>query len=665
MRSSLWMSVLAAMLGLAACESAPPRPKAPTMTIRDIPAVLRGTIGAEASIAGTEPILISGLGLVVGLNGTGGGALPERVQATMERELGLKGVSRSSDAWAGTLFAGRSPQDVLRDPNVAVVLVQALVPPGAPEGTSFDVWVRALNASATTSLAGGTLWTTDLRLGQATTFGARQPALIGTARGPVFINPFKDPNQDDGTQNRIGRVLAGGTVANTQKLLQIQLDNDSPSRARAVVSAINSRFPPGSDGPIARGRGRTREGTSDIERQIIELTVPDEYFDRSDEFLRIVEHITIDQSFPQEYAKRFADAMKSQPWLADDLGWCLVAIGPAAIPFVRDLYEYPELGPRLAGLSAGAHLGDVMASPHLRELAQTGPDYFRADAIGLLGRLDAGHHVDLALKALVEASPLETRIAAYEAMAWRAEQIALRRFLESSPSNPLAAQVVDGPRAPLSMVRRQFPGTAFQPVTRLAVGGRSIADPGIFAVDVVPLGESLIYIRQQGTPKIVLLGSNLELNPRVSVRMWDDRLLMERDGYDLRLYYRDYRTGQAVTGRAESDVVKLVEFLARIPTPEDPRPGLALSYSEIVGVLYEMQTQGAIDAAFATDQDRLKADLLRANQRAAAPDRPESDAATEEIVPMMERMDQQPPEPEAPRPLVVPLEPKRKPASED
>ena len=34
---------------------------------------LRGTIGSEATIIGAEQILVSGFGLVVGLNGTGGG----------------------------------------------------------------------------------------------------------------------------------------------------------------------------------------------------------------------------------------------------------------------------------------------------------------------------------------------------------------------------------------------------------------------------------------------------------------------------------------------------------------------------------------------------------------------------------------------------------------
>src|SRR5690606_8363589 len=117
---------------------------------------LRGTIGAECSVNGIQPTLVSGLGFVVGLNGTGGLALDAAVAATMERELGLRGISRGGNGTSGTAIDGLSPRELLRDPNTAVVTVFAAIPPGAPKGATFDVYVRALNA---TSLEGGTLWT--------------------------------------------------------------------------------------------------------------------------------------------------------------------------------------------------------------------------------------------------------------------------------------------------------------------------------------------------------------------------------------------------------------------------------------------------------------------------------------------------------------------------
>src|SRR5687768_17165919 len=90
------LSLLA--LGCAAlsggCGGEKPQIKTVAPVVREIPEPLRGTIGAEATIRGVEPQLVSGLGLVVGLNETGGGELPPQIQASMERELARGGVGK-------------------------------------------------------------------------------------------------------------------------------------------------------------------------------------------------------------------------------------------------------------------------------------------------------------------------------------------------------------------------------------------------------------------------------------------------------------------------------------------------------------------------------------------------------------------------------------------
>ena len=219
---------------------------------RDIPTLLRGTVGAEASFSGVEPVLVSGYGLVVGLNGTGGDVLPDSIRTTMEREMGLLGIGKAGD-YRGTAIDGVTPQQLLRDKSVAVVLVQAAIPPGSPAGANFDCYVRAINAS---SLEGGNLWTTELRIGDASTFGQVQTRGLARARGPVFINPFSEPGREDtGVSRLVGRVLDGGVVTNP---LQIGMTLNTPSfqLVRSVTSAINSRFPeqPGDGGPVARGQ---------------------------------------------------------------------------------------------------------------------------------------------------------------------------------------------------------------------------------------------------------------------------------------------------------------------------------------------------------------------------------------------------------------------------
>jgi hypothetical protein len=102
------LSLLAA--SLAACSSSkdktPIKQVTPTVT-RDVPNVLRGLVSSEATLLKADPILVSGYGLVVGLPGTGGGDLDEKLFATMDRQLGLMGIGKGSPGLEGTPLAGQ------------------------------------------------------------------------------------------------------------------------------------------------------------------------------------------------------------------------------------------------------------------------------------------------------------------------------------------------------------------------------------------------------------------------------------------------------------------------------------------------------------------------------------------------------------------------------
>lgn len=609
---------------LVACSEPQRRPRAVrTPVIRDTPAALRGTVAAEVSFRRIQPLLVSGYGLVVGVNGKGGGDLPENIATHMERMLGLMGVGKASDLFDGTELAGLTPRQVLRHKDVAVAVVFAAIPAGAPQGARFDVFVRAVNAAGTASVEGGKLWTTDLQIGTPNTVGSFKTRSIASAAGPVFINPFAEPGADDDVSRRIGRVLDGGLVTNPSSI-ELTLDAPSHSRARAIVSAINTRFPerPGDGGPAARG---LRDTT-------VEVTVPREYRDRASEFLSLVEHIQIDQSFPQEYARRYAEALKSQPELGDDLAWCLQALGPAALPFVRDLYEYPELVVQLAALRAGAGLDDPRAAEPLRKLAAGGLPVARTEAIRLLGRLEAGPKVDLALRDLLAERELTIRVGAYEALAKRAETAQIRRAIEQWSRASPTVRVVTSYDSYIANARMSLDGSSLQGVERIVV---PTADRrGIkFVLDLVPAGERLIYVAQQGRPRIVLFGTDLALRRPVLVSAWSDRLMLAADtpSDSHRLMYRNVDGYQVYRGKVDADVADLVQFMARQPTPEDERPGLGMTYSEVVGAIYALQRAGAIDAAFAVEEDQLRARLFQAAERATPLERPETKEQAEKL----------------------------------
>lgn len=580
----------------------------------NVPTPLRGTIGAEARISGLEPTLVSGIGFVVGLNGTGGLTIPEQYAAHLEREMGLNGISIANDQ-RNSPIAGKTPSQLLRDPNTAAVIVQAAVPPGAREGESFDLYVRAINA---TSLEGGRLWSTELRIGPPSAFGNLQARVLGNARGPIFLNPFAEPGgQYDGVTRDIGRVLDGGVVTFPTKV-EIILNNPSHLRARQIVSAINSAFPikPGEREPTARGK----------DESLILVQIPSDYIDDRQHFLDLLSHITIDQSYPEVYARRYAQTLVSQPYLAGDMSLCLEALGERAIPFISDLYDHPEVKPRLAALRAGAELGDPRVVQPLRALALNAETKYRTDAIALLSKIDQSILVDTTLRDLLAEPTLAVRVEAYERLmerALRSRRDRLARMISNSKG------AVEASRTQIEALSRVYvPSDPLRGVGRELIAGK-------FFLDIVPFGEPLIYITQQNEPRIVLFGENLSLNKPLLATAWSDRLMLTADSISdpVRLYYRNEQTRVVSTmDEVPENLPALIDFFAHEPSPEDPRPGLGFSYAQVVGALYQISYDRGVDSAFTTEQDRLLADLLGAVQSDEVAIRPETSADEQVLV---------------------------------
>jgi hypothetical protein len=619
--------------------------------VRDVPAALRGTVGAEAQFSKRAgSILVSGFGLVVGLPGTGGGDLPPRIAGSMERQLAQMQMTRSSDALVGTIFEGKTPAQILRMKEVAVVIVYAAVVPGAPDGTEFDVYVTTVNKGPEISLDGGRLYSTELRPGPPAVFGSLNTKPIATARGPVFVNPFA-VNSVDALSRQNGRVLGGGEIKNSMNL-ELILDNESHSRATSVVSAINNRFP-GTPGGEPTARGRTG--------RIIQITVPQSYREDAESFVQTLLHVQIQQGQSQEFARRYVQAMKNQPALADDMSWCLQALPQkAAVTFLRELYDSTELGIKMAGLRAGAALGDAMAAPALKQLATDGPIMVRAEAVSLLGKLSAGPTVDAALRAQLDAKELSVRVAAYEALVERAEILQLRRLNGSRTRSPSVAHVssVEPDPIPQGAVLT-LPGGTLQGVQRKSISGK-------FILDIVPSGDPLIYVTQTGRPRIVVFGSGLTLTKPSVVSAWSDRLILTCDTPtdDFRIFYKqpdrmddfgEVIPGQSTWGKAPGDLADMVEFLARAPSVEDPRPGLGLTYSEVVSALHAFHKAKAIPAAFAVEEDREQARLLAESYEEEALDRPDTKNQAPTIRVFDAPAKPSPDAPGTPEPMVVPL----------
>ncbi len=553
----------------AGCDSAQkPRPRAEArpLVVRDSPSALRGTIGAECSIVGTDPVIISGYGLVVGLAGTGSGDAPPAVRAWMEREMTLRGVGQATFGMSHV-----TPREMLDDPNNCIVLVIGAMAPTAPEGSRFDVAVTTLPGSAATSLEGGRLWTTDLRIGMPQPGGATA-RLVGQASGDLIINAFADParSAERAITRTEGRILDGGVMINPLEMI-VSLDNPSHTRSRAITNAINARFTQTSADREPTAKGRNDEAVS--------IVVPMRYRAKLDEFIELLRHTLVDQRFPEERATVFVRSMRDEAYLATEMSWCLQAMGPVAIPQLRTLYDSTDRVPRLAALRAGARLKDPFATPHLIEIARTDDPARRLSAIELLADMEPDPQINVALRELLNDDDATVRVASYEALARRGD-------------------------------------TALD---RTRVGSK-------FTLDVVTSNKPMVYVSQQGTPRIAVFGKDLEVPRPIIVSAWSDRLLLASDSPSepLRAMYTDYRSGKTTRTNVDYRLSGLIRTFAHTTTPESPAVGFGMTYSEVVGALYEItERHKAVPAIFLAEQDKLRAEIFSQAKTSITTPRPE------------------------------------------
>ncbi|MFI4883465.1 MAG: flagellar basal body P-ring protein FlgI [Phycisphaerales bacterium JB064] len=586
----------------------------------DGPSILRGTVGASASLIGVQPVLVSGLGIVVGTNDEGG-PLPPGVEPTVIRQLSLREGSRGMDMFEGTPFEGESPESFLRRPDVSVVAVLGLIAPGAPQGSTFDLLVYSLNNE---DLSGGHLWRTDLRLGRPTVQGGPATRLVGFAEGPVYVNPFAGgTSRANPTQ---GRIIGGGVMTNPLELA-IRLNVPSPRRTRAIATMINTRFGSSSldRGDIASGR---LTGQGDASASLVTVSIPWSYKDRPEEFLRLVAHINPDaQSREELYVGRYIRALKEEPGYADRIAWALEALGPVAIKggtSVSTLYDDPEIAPRMAALRVGARLGDPNAERPLINMARGDNIDQQIEAIKLLGELGTGAMIDSTLQDLAAADNISVRVAAYEALAHRAGLRELRRTLDAGQI-PAGVDPTGVLREWREMAMKRFRGSFTEGVRRDVM-------PGGFIVDRVPIGKPLIFLRQQGQAGLVLFGPRMTIEPGAVLRVSDDFILArpnvgedgyDPNGYDVRVRYRHQPADWLVTvPNAPADLHELIEFLSTRPTLDHPLAGLGMSFGKIVSVVSQLQQTEAVKAQWQVERNILR-DSVDRQTRGAAADRPE------------------------------------------
>lgn len=178
----------------------------------------RVTLESICSIYGQKPMTLTGIGLVVGLNGTGDGEQAGPSIDALKQALDLLG-----QPVVGTIGAST---------NVAVVALEVRVPANAVRiGQQLDVRVSSMLSAE--SLKGGTLMPAPL-----ISSDRRSRRVLATAKGPVDI---------EGEYKTTGRIFGGADIeANLfeekQFLQNVFKDNVDAERGKTFTLQLNPQY---------------------------------------------------------------------------------------------------------------------------------------------------------------------------------------------------------------------------------------------------------------------------------------------------------------------------------------------------------------------------------------------------------------------------------------
>jgi flagellar P-ring protein FlgI len=185
-------------------------------------------------VAGARGNQLIGVGLVVGLDGTGS-------RSTFTQQMAVDMMQRFGVTTQ--IFSPSPAESIIRSTNISVVMVTAEIGPWSRKGTTIDVTVSSMDDAR--SLQGGKLLMTTLK--------AVDGEVYAVAQGPLSVGGFAVAGQAAGIQKNqlnTGRIPEGAMVEKEAPgeltrngKVQFALKKPDFNTARLIAKAINARFP--------------------------------------------------------------------------------------------------------------------------------------------------------------------------------------------------------------------------------------------------------------------------------------------------------------------------------------------------------------------------------------------------------------------------------------
>jgi hypothetical protein len=341
------------------------------------------TIGSLTTVLVPEPIPVEGFGLVVGLEGTGSKECPPQVRAYMRQYI-LSQLPAKTNL---------DVDEFINDPNTAVVSVQGVIPAIASKNQYFDVRVAALPDTQTTSLEGGRLFTTGLKIVGSFGINIR---FLADVEGPIYIDKI-DNGQID---KKVGYILAGGKVLNEYKIA-LSLKKPDFRLANQIRNRINGRFDEASARAVSSGR--------------VEFIIPPKYKQQKKRFVSIVTSMYLTQE-PAINSKRINTYVKSLSTTQDKYSSevALEAFGNECLDKLAVLLNSPDEKTRLHTGRCMLNLGSDAGLVVLRQIALDKESAYRVEALESISLGAKRNDAVSLLRKLLRDDDFTIRLAAYE-----------------------------------------------------------------------------------------------------------------------------------------------------------------------------------------------------------------------------------------------------------
>ncbi len=351
-------------------------------------------LGEYVSVSGLNPILLEGVGLVTGLDGTGGDPPPSQYRTALLKDMQRRDIPNRNS--------------IIRSPSTALVIVRAFLPPLVQPGDRFDVEVRLPEGSETTSLNSG--WLLECRLSERAIVAGRG-VMDGKERaiasGPILVSLGEGSSS---SLLRRGWVIGGGVGMESRDMrLYMKEDVRSVRNATRIASRIGTRFfnydRYGHREPLAKAKSDKR----------IILKIHPAYKDNFSRYVQIIQNISFRETEVEQQVRieRLEEELMI-PEKAELAALQLEAIGPVTVPNLKKGLKADTLECRFYSAVALAYLGETDGLEVLYEAARDEPA-FRVFAMAAMSTVDDGE-THLYFSQLMNEELMETRYGAFRGL---------------------------------------------------------------------------------------------------------------------------------------------------------------------------------------------------------------------------------------------------------